>query len=303
MSVEARERAANLVDTDFQQSNERGGQGAAGDNVVRLPRDWLGPREELIPFGPAAYAAEDEGRGDTGNAPTAHDFWGGEDFGFDDQAGDEGGAGTDQPWVRARGFRLGARGFRFPGAGARAPVRTRLLSISLLGLALAAVLTTLMLRGVTQSPSGPGLRAPRTAQVAVRSGSGSAARSARSHPVRAHSVIASKKSLGKRSGGSSRAGSRRRGGHRARHRASVGGGTAYAAERPAQTPTQAAQPVRYASPPSAPSAVATTPPPSPAPSQPTATVSRRAPDQTSGAKQPVWGQNGSLGPGHGDGTG
>ena len=27
-------------------------------NVVRLPRDWLGPRDQLIPFGPAAHRAE-----------------------------------------------------------------------------------------------------------------------------------------------------------------------------------------------------------------------------------------------------
>ncbi len=303
MSVEARERAANLVDTDFHQSDERGEQGAAGDNVVRLPRDWLGPREELIPFGPAAYAAEDEGRGDTGNAPTAHDFWGGEDFGFGDRAGDDGAAGSDQPRVGVRGLRVGAREFRFPGAGARAPTRTRLLSISLLGLAVAAVLTTLMLRGVTQGPSRRGLLAARTAQVAARPGSGSAARSAGSQPVRGHSVIASKRQLGKRSGHSSRAASRRRGGHRGRRGAAPRSGAAYAAERPAQTPTPAAQPVGYTSPPSAPSGVATTPPPSPAPSHPTATVSRRTPDQASSAKQPVWGQNGSLGPGHGDGTG
>ncbi|MFL5829064.1 MAG: hypothetical protein ACJ76X_04035 [Solirubrobacteraceae bacterium] len=29
-------------------------EGTTTSNVVRLPRDWLGPREELVPFGPAA---------------------------------------------------------------------------------------------------------------------------------------------------------------------------------------------------------------------------------------------------------
>ncbi len=38
------------------------------DNVIRLPRDWLGPREELVPFGPRA----DEGA----PPPSAADFWG-----------------------------------------------------------------------------------------------------------------------------------------------------------------------------------------------------------------------------------
>jgi hypothetical protein len=34
------------------------GRDEAASNVVRLPRDWLGPREELVPFGPAADRAE-----------------------------------------------------------------------------------------------------------------------------------------------------------------------------------------------------------------------------------------------------
>ncbi len=42
------------------------------DNVVRLPRDWLGPREELVPFGPSAEA-EDDG---LATPPSTHDFWG-----------------------------------------------------------------------------------------------------------------------------------------------------------------------------------------------------------------------------------
>jgi hypothetical protein len=58
------------------------GSGTTGregqDNVVQLPRDWLGPREELVPFGPRAWAqdtsadlaAEEEG------AFAADDFWG-----------------------------------------------------------------------------------------------------------------------------------------------------------------------------------------------------------------------------------
>ena len=44
------------------------------DNVVRLPRDWLGPREDLIPFGPSAEAeAADAG---LATPPSTHDFWG-----------------------------------------------------------------------------------------------------------------------------------------------------------------------------------------------------------------------------------
>lgn len=49
-----------------------GGRERDQDNVVRLPRDWLGPREELIPFGPSAEA-EDDG---LATPPSTHDFWG-----------------------------------------------------------------------------------------------------------------------------------------------------------------------------------------------------------------------------------
>ncbi len=51
-------------------------------NVVRLPRDWLGPREELVPFGPRADAAAVElagsspAAGSTSVPPSANDFWG-----------------------------------------------------------------------------------------------------------------------------------------------------------------------------------------------------------------------------------
>ncbi len=70
----------------------------AETNVVRLPRDWLGPRDQLVPFGPRARAHEHErererehpndprgaeptpfpfpGGDDAGDAASAADFWG-----------------------------------------------------------------------------------------------------------------------------------------------------------------------------------------------------------------------------------
>jgi uncharacterized membrane protein YgcG len=45
-----------------------------GSNVVRLPRDWLGPREELVPFGPSAHGAEATEPAEP--ATSASDFWG-----------------------------------------------------------------------------------------------------------------------------------------------------------------------------------------------------------------------------------
>lgn len=41
------------------EGRDREHEGAAEtSNVVRLPRDWLGPREELVPFGPSAWRTE-----------------------------------------------------------------------------------------------------------------------------------------------------------------------------------------------------------------------------------------------------
>jgi hypothetical protein len=54
---------------------ERGGQEpGTNNNVVPFPRDWLGPREELIPFGPSAgHSAEDATA-----TPGAEAFWAGD---------------------------------------------------------------------------------------------------------------------------------------------------------------------------------------------------------------------------------
>ena len=53
-------------------TSDRGGrEGILDDNVVRLPRDWLGPREDLIPFGSTSEPGPS-----VGLAPTADDFWG-----------------------------------------------------------------------------------------------------------------------------------------------------------------------------------------------------------------------------------
>jgi hypothetical protein len=48
------------------------------ENVVRLPREWLGPREELVPFGPSARAAGGDSDDSRRHEPAgpAPDFWG-----------------------------------------------------------------------------------------------------------------------------------------------------------------------------------------------------------------------------------
>ncbi len=316
------------MDNDFRQTDEGGGRSLDGDNVVRFPRDWLGPREELIPFGPAAYAAGDEGHAESGTSPTAHDFWGGEGLGSAHDA-PQAPACSDQPAMTGRARRLsraGARGRRFPlpgtggrrsaGAGWRGLGRARLLSISVLGLAVTAVLATLVLRSAAQRPPERSLPAAQAGGVAARSGLDSVG----SQPVHGRSVIALESSAGKRSGSSSRPRNHRRGAERPRRRAAVRVGTNHPSSRPVQTQTPTVQPVRYASPPAAPGGTTSSPPSSPAPPpspappsspappaspppEPTATVSSGGGGQASGAKQPIWGQNGSLAVGHGVGTG
>jgi hypothetical protein len=53
------------------------GNGAArhDENVIRLPRDWLGPPEELVPIGPAARARAAQLDGGDVPPPAADAFW------------------------------------------------------------------------------------------------------------------------------------------------------------------------------------------------------------------------------------
>jgi hypothetical protein len=91
------------VESDGRLSGNGDRQPPDDDNVIRLPREWVGPREELVPIGPAARArARAEGLLDPDSTdaplsppgrpgefepgrrspsaallpPTAHDFWG-----------------------------------------------------------------------------------------------------------------------------------------------------------------------------------------------------------------------------------
>jgi hypothetical protein len=68
------------VKTDDRRTEGGGGQDQEPGNVVRLHRDWLGPREELVPIGAAAGEPPHPGEPVAGAPavwpPTAHDFWG-----------------------------------------------------------------------------------------------------------------------------------------------------------------------------------------------------------------------------------
>jgi hypothetical protein len=58
------------VETEDPHTGHGGDTTSGDDNIVRLPRDWLGPRDELVPI------AADPDPGDPLNSPTAADFWG-----------------------------------------------------------------------------------------------------------------------------------------------------------------------------------------------------------------------------------
>ena len=66
-----RERSANRVEANGRHTGPGGRGSASDDNVVRLPREWLGPREELVPF-----AVDDEPVDPLASPPSTHDFWG-----------------------------------------------------------------------------------------------------------------------------------------------------------------------------------------------------------------------------------
>lgn len=61
-------------DRDDQRGEQRSGD-PGEDKVIRLPRDWLGPREDLVPFGPSAHRQSKEPR-ESESSPGQPDAWG-----------------------------------------------------------------------------------------------------------------------------------------------------------------------------------------------------------------------------------
>jgi hypothetical protein len=56
-------------------TEDSGGLTRSEENVIRLPRDWLGPPEELVPIGPAARARAAQRELEDGLPPAADAFW------------------------------------------------------------------------------------------------------------------------------------------------------------------------------------------------------------------------------------
>lgn len=68
------ERSFNGVETDGRHTKAGENAVPGQAKVVRLPRDWIGPREDLVPFGPRAHTEPETGAGSP--PPAAEDFWG-----------------------------------------------------------------------------------------------------------------------------------------------------------------------------------------------------------------------------------
>jgi hypothetical protein len=246
------------VDPEGRQTEAGATESPTGDNVVRLPRDWLGPRDELIPFGPSADSADE-----SASPPTADDFWGEDSSSI--QTAVEAPAFVDPGWGAASRAR------------AREGFHTRARAVWVLGGVAAALLITLAVVGGGSSPkpASQGLLATRTPRSIKGSNLAGLTRTIRilepppSRPGRASSEARS----GHRASST--------GGHQGRHRASGAGKPSGTVER-----------VRYTR--SSGSAAGGS---SPAASTTPAPAAETSAQASSSNSQPALGANGALGPG------
>jgi hypothetical protein len=289
------------VDTDGRQTEEGGGEILAESNVVRLPRDWLGPREELIPFGPSADEPVAEVSEHIGLPPTADDFWGESSAAVQDALrappADRDGRMPLGPSGEVAGAAIpgsvpvagaGSAPTRVARAGAREAIRRRARPISIIGVAAASALIVLALIGGGGQKSG--VRGPLATGTPEASAGSNPATFQPAHG-RSGRALAAALDLGAKSAATLRA-SRRSAARHARHR------TARLAQAVhASTSAATVQPVHYtSSTPPYEGTASSTPASSAAP--PTTTGSSGTSGQTpSSGSQPAFGPNGALGPG------
>ena len=73
--LDERERSAKPVKTGDRNTEVGVGGTRSDENVVRFPRDWVGPLEELLPIGPMPKRPASSPADDTGLPPSADTFW------------------------------------------------------------------------------------------------------------------------------------------------------------------------------------------------------------------------------------
>jgi hypothetical protein len=277
---------------DSRETTHEDGDGGATENVVRLPRDWLGPRDELVPIGPRARAAQPP---DTASVeslpPDAASFWG-EDSGalhspmaapVDPRAaqGPPSAAGPPlRPRVHLPRLRLGLRGSR----AVRLAPRRRAGTAAVVGLLVACVVVVLAAIGETEGSA----HAPRSiaaslspdARITTITGVNRARLRAHTHTV-THTTTA------RRDGAKAKAKAKAK--HASHHHASTGRHRHRTSSAPPVT-NRAGE-----------AAVATTSTSSPATTTSASTASAPAAtpasSTSSSSQQPAFGANGQLGPG------
>ncbi len=107
---------------DRETGNTPPGEDADGGNVVRFPREWVGPLEELVPLGPGAGGGPDDGSA-SGDVVRA-DFWGEDSadvqFAVEAPGIGEGGDGDDDKQAENPDVARVRRAPRFPSSRAAA---------------------------------------------------------------------------------------------------------------------------------------------------------------------------------------
>jgi hypothetical protein len=269
------------------ETREGDGQSQTTENVVRLPRDWLGPRDELVPIGSRADALDQDSATTSPLPPGASSFWD-EDSGSIQaamqapegdwrSAGDPVGPSTDH--VRRRRVPRIHAPWSAPedGGGRR---RT----ILALGSAAACLIAVLAVIGLSEGPaSSTGKRAASVTK------SGKSLNSRGVHPARSKpltpKVTQVRPEPRSRHATNPHHGAthirRRQRVSTTRHRRhALSSSTATSQSPPTTTPTSTAAPE-------------TTPSPTP----PASSGSTGAAASSSGGRQPAFGPTGSLGPG------
>jgi hypothetical protein len=270
--------------------SDRDGTVEVDDNVIRLT-DWLGPREELVPFGPAADAAE-AARSQVATEPSAADFWSESSAAVQDALADphfghrprsaeerhRGRASAAAVWSRRR---AALHTHEIPWPASLAPAQAR--RVAATAIALTAVVVIGALFTVI---GGPAPRTTRPRSVAAVIDPGAASR-------HASEIASAARGLDRRT-------------VRASHRATEHHGALTVRRRrvshhhaAAASPTAGAQPVGYTTPappsPTDPTQTETAAQSSPATSSSPATTG--AGTGSSSASQQALGANGALAPG------
>ena len=144
---------------------------APASKVVRLPRDWLGPRDALVPLGGPPTDGEVEGTPDdaTEPPPNPDDFWGERSAAIHDalQAPVRNHAPEDRPGRHSPGWSTWNR-IGLPRIGQRGRPRTWIAAMAVAGAALGAGIAIAVLSAASAPPP---VRDERPNMAAVLGGS------------------------------------------------------------------------------------------------------------------------------------